>query len=204
MAKSPEFVSTFPRAALLLPPREHGNTVSGVLVARDSGYLAVQVQFHGESVSDVEVQFFHAEDDERGDAVGDAVKTDEDGIARALRVVPAGLYVCAVENQDDTVVPTVAEFDDAYPVVLPVGRSYVDMHDGPEFTADDDTEDGVDAAEADEDGSDSGDAASGGNDAGAGDGGQDDKPDQGNEQGGPGSDDADEDDQASDQGGLWE
>jgi hypothetical protein len=178
MAKSAELVSTFPRAALLLPPREHGNTVSGVLVARDSGYLAVQVQFHGESVSDVEVRFFHAVDDERGDAVGDAVKTDEDGIARALRVVPAGLYVCAVENQDDTVVPTVAEYEDAYPVVLPVGRSYIDMHDGPEFTADD-AKDGVDSAEADEDGSDTGDAAQGGNDASESNGGQDDNPDQG-------------------------
>jgi hypothetical protein len=183
MAKSSVLISTFPRAALLLPPREHGNTVSGVLVARDSGYLAVQVQFHGESVSDVEVRFFHAVDDERGDAVGDAVKTDEDGIARALRVVPAGLYVCAVENQDDTVVPTVAEYEDAYPVVLPVGRSYVDMHDGPEFTADD-AKDGVDAAEADEDGSDTGDAAQGENAA--------------------GENDADKDGQASDQGGLWE
>lgn len=203
MAKSSELVSTFPRAALLLPPREHGNTVSGVLVARDSGYLAVQVQFHGESVSDVEVRFFHAVDDERGDAVGDAVKTDDDGIARALRVVPAGLYVCAVANQDDTVVPTVAEPDDAYPVVLPVGRSYVDMHDGPEFTADD-AKDDVDATEADEDGLDTGDAAQGGNDAGESDGGQDDNPDHGNEQGGPGSDDADKDGQASDQGGLWE
>jgi hypothetical protein len=178
MVKSSELASTFPRAALLLPPREHGNTVSGVLVARDSGYLAVQVQFHGESVSDVEVQFFHAEDHERGDAIGDAVKTDEDGIARALRVVPAGLYVCAVENQDDTVVPTVAEFDDAYPVVLPVGRSYVDMHDGPEF-ADDDAEDGADADKEDADGADTADATSGGNDAGESDGGQDGNPDQG-------------------------
>lgn len=203
MAKSSELVSTFPRAALLLPPREHGNTVSGVLVARDSGYLAVEVRFHGEPVTDLEVQFFHAEDHERGDAIGDAVKTGEDGIARALRVVPAGLYVCAVENQNDTVVPTVAEFNDAYPVVLPVGRSYVDMHDGPEFTADD-AKDGVDAAEADEDGPDTGDAAQGGNDAGESNGGQDDNLDQGNEQGGPGSDDADKDGQASDQGGLWE
>jgi len=83
--------------------------------------------------------------------------------ARALRVVPAGLYVCAVENQDDTVVPTVAEFDDAYPVVLPVGRSYVDMHDGPEF-ADDDAEDGADADKEDADGADTADATSGGND----------------------------------------
>ncbi len=146
----PSCVSTFPRAALLLPPREHDKTVSGVLVARDSGYLAVQVQFHGESVPDLAVQFFHAKDGERGDAIGEAVKTDKDGIARALRVVPAGLYVCAVENQDDTVVPTVAQFHDAYPVVLPVGRSYVDMHDGPEFAADDD-DDGQDDAAGEDD-----------------------------------------------------
>jgi hypothetical protein len=150
MAKSTELVSTFPRAALLLPPREHGNTVSGVLIARDSGYLAVQVQFHGESVPDLAVQFFHCQGGERGDAVGDAVKTDADGLARALRVVPAGLYVCAVENQDDAVVPTVTELDDAYPLVLPVGRSYVDLHDGPEFSADDD----ADANEEDRDSAD--------------------------------------------------
>lgn len=48
-------------------------------------------------------------------------------------MVPAGLYVCAVENQDDLVVTTVAEFEDAYPVVLPVGRSYADLRDGLEF-----------------------------------------------------------------------
>ncbi len=69
------------------------------------------------------------------------VLTDDDGIARAARVVPAGLYVCAVENQDDLVVPTVADFADAYPVVLPVGRSYVDLNDGVEFGSQDENED---------------------------------------------------------------
>jgi hypothetical protein len=128
------YSSTFPPASLLVVPREDGKTVSGVLVARDSGYLAVEVSFHGEPVADLEVQFYLADDEgERGDAIGDPVTTDDDGIARAARVVPAGLYVCAVEDQDDLMVPTVTDFDDAYPVVLPVGRPYVDLHDGLEF-----------------------------------------------------------------------
>lgn len=142
-----DYSTTFHPASLLVVPRDHGGTVSGVLVARDSGYLAVQVQFHGNLVARLKVQFFHANDDgARGDAIGDVVTTDSDGIARAARVLPAGLYVCAVEDQDDLVVPTVADFDDSYPVVLPVGRSYVDMHDGPEFATDEpgDTSDGED------------------------------------------------------------
>jgi hypothetical protein len=46
--------------------------------------------------------------------------------------------VCAVEDQDDLVVATVADFDGAYPVALPVGRSYVDLHNGPEFGSQED------------------------------------------------------------------
>ena len=133
------YPSTFPAASLLVVPRNHGGTVSGVLVARDSGYLAVAVQFHGEAVAGIEVQFYFAGDDgERGEAIGGVVLTDQAGMARAARVVPAGLYVCAVENQDDLVVSTVADFADAYPVVLPVGRSYVDLNDGAEFGSQDD------------------------------------------------------------------
>lgn len=134
-----DYPTTFPPASLLVVPRDHGSTVSGVLVARDSGYLAVQVQFHGDPVAGLEVQFFLATDDgARADAIGEVVVTDDEGIARAPRVLPAGLYVCAVEDQDDLVVSTVADFDDAYPVVLPVGRSYVDLHDGVEFGSQDD------------------------------------------------------------------
>jgi len=134
-----DYPTTFPPASLLVVPRDHGSTVSGVLVARDSGYLTVQVQFHGDPVAGLEVHFFSAADDgARGDAIGEVVVTDDEGIARASRVLPAGLYVCAVEDQDDLVVSTVADFDDAYPVVLPVGRSYVDLHDGVEFGIQDD------------------------------------------------------------------
>jgi hypothetical protein len=146
-------------ASLLVVPREHGGTVSGVLIARDSGYLAVEVSFHGDAVPGLKVQFYFAtEDGERGDEIGNVVFTDDHGIACAQRVVPSGLYVCAVENQDDLVVSTVADFDDAYPVVLPVGRSYIDMNDGVEFESQDrnksgDTDGGEDSAEhSDEDG----------------------------------------------------
>ena len=161
MSQSPNlsftFPSTFPAAALLVVPRESGETVSGVLVARDSGYLAVEIRFHGEPVADLEVQFFSATDEgERSDAIGDAVATDKDGIARAARVVPAGLYVCAVENQDDQVVTTVAEFDDAYPVVLPVGRPHADLHDGLEFEGSEGTEGADSDGEGAEDGGDAG------------------------------------------------
>ena len=130
-----DYPTTFPPASLLVVPRDHGSTVSGVLVARDSGYLAVQVQFHGDPVAGLEVRFYVADEDgARGDAIGDGAATDDKGIARASRVLPAGLYVCAVKNQDDLVIPTVTDFDDAYPVVLPVGRSYVDLHVVPEFS----------------------------------------------------------------------
>ncbi len=160
MAQPSDLPSTFPTAALLVVPKESEKTVSGVLVARDSGYLAVEVSFHGDPVAGLEVQFFFAADEgERGDAIGDAVTTNRDGIVRAARVVPAGLYVCAVENQDDAVVPTVAELDDAYPLVLPVGRSYADLHDGLEF----DLGEGAEGnGEGTENGDDAGDETDGG------------------------------------------
>jgi hypothetical protein len=137
MAQSSPLASTFPSAALMVVPRDDGKTVSGVLVARDSGYLAAQVQFHGNPVPGLEAQFYFSNDGERGEALGDVVVTDQDGIARAARVVPAGLYVCAVENQADLLIPTVESFEDAYPVVLPVERPYADLNDGLEFAIDD-------------------------------------------------------------------
>jgi hypothetical protein len=194
------FPSTFPAAALLVVPRESGETVSGVLVARDSGYLAIEIRFHGEPVADLEVQFFSATDGgERGDAIGDVVTTDTDGIARAARVVPAGLYVCAVENQDDLVVTTVAEFDDAYPVVLPVGRPHADLHDGLEFG--DENEATSDDGDGDPDGED-GEGTK--EQAGAGDGTDPDQDSAADPNGAPDEDDADDSGDADDAGGMWE
>ena len=205
MAQSSNIPSTFPTAALLVVPKESGKTVSGVLVARDSGYLAVEVRFHGESVADLEVQFFSATDEGgRGDAIGDAVTTDEDGIACAARVVSAGLYVCAVENQDDLVVTTVAEFDDAYPVVLPVGRSHADLHDGLEFGS----ENEADGSDGEEDGDLESEEGEGANEqASSGDGSGPDQDSAADPNGASDEDDADngaDADDADDAGGMWE
>lgn len=129
--------STFPPASVLLVPDDHGDTVGGVLVARDSGYLAVVVQFHGTPVAGLSVQFFEVgEDTARGAPVGDPVLTDAAGIACASRVVPAGLYLCAVEKQEDAVIPTASDLEDPYELVLPVGRPYADLNDGVEFWVD--------------------------------------------------------------------
>jgi len=199
--QSPNLPSTFPAAALLVVPRESGETVSGVLVARDSGYLAVEIRFHGEPVADLEVQFFSATDEgERGDAIGDAVTTDTNGIARAARVVPAGLYVCAVENQDDLVVTTVAEFDAAYPVVMPVGRPHADLHDGLEFGDEDEaaSDDGDGDPEGEE-----GEEGEGANEQ-AGDGTAPDQDSATDPNGAPDADDADDSGDADDAGGMWE
>jgi hypothetical protein len=100
-------------------------------VARDLGYLCVRVQFHGQPLLGAQVSFFDRGDDgQKGEAIGEAILTDEAGIVLADRLVPAGVYVCEVDQQPALLVTTVRDPNDVFPVVLPVGRPYHDLGEG--------------------------------------------------------------------------
>jgi hypothetical protein len=92
-------------------------------------FLAVRVVFHRTPVAELSVRLTASD----GTEVAASLKTDEQGVARLLRRVPAGTYVCEVERQAPFRISTVPTPADAFPVVLPVGRPYFDMHEGAEF-----------------------------------------------------------------------
>lgn len=126
------FVSNLPPAVVARVPRPAGSTLGAVLVARDCGYLAVCVLFHGVPQPGLEVAFREVADGKPGAALGTLVETDGAGIARLPRVVPAGLYLCEIERQEPALVATVTALDAPFIVVLPVGRPYHDVGEGPE------------------------------------------------------------------------
>jgi hypothetical protein len=112
-------------------PVPHGGKVSAVLAPRPMAFLAVQVFFEGQPSLGRQAQFFeYAEDadDNKGDSVGSAMTTDNNGVARLPRLVATGHYVCEIDGQDDAMVSTVDRLKDAYPVYLPVDAEVVDVH----------------------------------------------------------------------------
>ncbi|HLT36161.1 MAG TPA: hypothetical protein VK034_07745, partial [Enhygromyxa sp.] len=72
-------------------------------------------------------------DGEKGDPIGEPVRTDESGMARVEMLVPALEYLCEIENQPPTPVTTVHDLRESYPLVLPIGRPYVDVDEAHEF-----------------------------------------------------------------------
>jgi hypothetical protein len=119
-----------PRAYLARVPFPAGGQVSGVLIPRSMEFLAVRLLLDGYPLIGRNVAFFECTDDEeKGDALGEPVLSDRDGIARLPRVVPVGHYLCEVDRHDPTVVTTVSRLDEAAPVLLPIGSEAID-HDG--------------------------------------------------------------------------
>jgi hypothetical protein len=115
-------------------PFPAGGQVSGVLVPRSMGFLAVQLLLDGYPLVGRSVAFFECTDDEeKGDALGDPVLSGDDGIVRLPRVVPTGHYLCEVEGHDHTVVTTVSLLSESAPVLLPVGTEAIDHFDGIAF-----------------------------------------------------------------------
>ena len=97
---------------------------SALLVARSMQYLIVRVLFHGAPVSGLKVQFGQIDDvdDKSPQKMEPALTTDENGLAAFPRLVVAGIYSCEIERQPATIVATVGNLREPYPVVLPVGR----------------------------------------------------------------------------------
>lgn len=125
--------SPYPRGHVARVPDPHGDALGAVLVARPMGYLIVRIYFHRVPVAGLHVSFYVSNDGEKGDAIGEEVVTDETGIARVDMLVPALEYVCEIENQPLARVTTVHALDDSYPLVLPIGRPYVDVDEDHEF-----------------------------------------------------------------------
>jgi hypothetical protein len=126
--------SPYPPASVARVPSPNDDSlVSGVLVPRAMGYLIVQVMFHGRAQAGLKVRFYKLNDDgSEGDAVGDETETDAGGVAGVDRLVAAGVYGCAIDNQQPAEVATVHDVKDRTPVVLPVGRPFVDVGEADE------------------------------------------------------------------------
>ncbi len=117
-------------------PKAPSKRRSATIVLRSLGHLAVQLFFHAEPVEGASVSFAKAtEEDEAGDAVGPKLTTDGQGIARLDFAVDAGHYICQIERQDPLLVTTVDDPEQPYPVVLPIGRPYVDFEGDVEFAS---------------------------------------------------------------------
>jgi hypothetical protein len=128
-------VSPYPPAiAARVPSEKKSDKLSAVLVPRSVGYLNVRVTFHKDPCRGLKVKLFETDDDgKKGAQVGEETKTKKHGIVCVPFLVPAGLYVCAIENQPETLVNTVVDIDDTFEVVTPVGRPYVDIDEDAEW-----------------------------------------------------------------------
>jgi hypothetical protein len=131
----PDYRSPYPAARVARLPKDAASKKSGVLVARSMEYLAVRVLFHGTPVAGLKVEFGRIDDidDKSPEKMAPALMTDEQGVACFPRLVVAGIYACALDRQLQAVVPTVPQLDKPCPVVLPVGRPFVDVFDVDEF-----------------------------------------------------------------------
>jgi len=125
--------SPYPRGHVARVPDPHEDRISAVLVARPMGYLIVRIYFHRVPVEGLEVGFFVSNDGEKGEQIGETVRTDQTGTARVDMLVPAVEYLCEIENQPLARVTCVHDLRDSYPLVLPIGRPYVDVDEEHEF-----------------------------------------------------------------------
>jgi len=125
--------SPYPNGHVARVEDPHGGKLGAVLVPRPMGYLVVRIYFHRVPVRGLTVKLFEQSGGEKGAQVGGDLRTDEDGIARVDMLVPAVEYVCEIENQPPAIVTTVHALDDSFPLVLPIGRPFVDVDEDHEF-----------------------------------------------------------------------
>jgi hypothetical protein len=125
--------SPYPHGHVARVEDPHAGKLGAVLVPRPMGYLAVRIHFHRVPVRGLAVKFFEHSGGEQGAQVGSDLRTDDDGLARVDMLVPATTYLCEVENQPPALVTTVHALDDAFPLVLPIGRPFVDVDEDHEF-----------------------------------------------------------------------
>ena len=125
--------SPYPHGHVARVEDPHAGKLGAVLVPRPMGYLAVRIHFHRVPVRGLAVRFFEWSGGQKGAQVGEDLVTGEDGIARVDMLVPAVEHACEIEHQPLAVVTTVHAIDDWFPLVLPIGRPYVDVDEDHEF-----------------------------------------------------------------------
>lgn len=125
--------SPYPNGHVARVEDPHGGKLGAVLVPRPMGYLVVRIYFHRVPVQGLAVKLFESSGGQKGARIGGDLRTDEDGIARVDMLVPAAEYVCEIENQPPATVTTVHSLDDSFPLVLPIGRPFVDVDEDHEF-----------------------------------------------------------------------
>lgn len=125
--------SPYPSAHVARVQAPHEGKVSGVLVPRPMGYLAVRIYFHRVPVEGLEVKFYVSDKGKKGKQIGPQHRTLSDGIARVDMLVPAVEYICEIERQPTAIVYTVHDLRATYPLVLPIGRPFVDIDEDHEF-----------------------------------------------------------------------
>ncbi len=127
-------LSAYPTARVARLPSPATDKLSAVLIARPRACLIVRVTFHRAPCVGLTVKFSKVGDDgAAGDAVGEEVVTDGYGLAGVGFMVPAGLYVCAIQGQLPTIVSTVAAPGEAHPVVTPIDRPHFDVDESHEW-----------------------------------------------------------------------
>jgi hypothetical protein len=128
--------SPYPQGHVARVQDPHEGKLSAVLVPRPMGYLVVRIYFHRVPVEGLEVKFFESSGGSKGAQVGEAVRTLADGIARVDMLVPAVEYICEIERQPPAAVTTVCSLEQSFPLVLPIGRPFVDVDEDHEFDPD--------------------------------------------------------------------
>ena len=102
---------------------------------RGQAFLAVRVFFHARPMKGMAVRFAEISGGEIGNAVGDAVLTDETGLAVFPRTVAIGNYACEIEYQRPKMICTVFDKNQPEILVLPIGRPHVHVDGDAEFPA---------------------------------------------------------------------
>lgn len=104
---------------------EHTIRVRSLTYESNKAWLGVQIYFHEQPIEDLEVEFFEARaSDKAGAAVGEKLRTNQNGIAQLEERVPIGNYVCRIENQPDAAITSIPSPDEPYKLALPIGRPY--------------------------------------------------------------------------------
>ncbi len=125
--------SPYPHGHVARVQDPHEGKLSAVLVPRPMGYLVVRIYFHRVPVEGLEVKFFESSDGSKGAQIGEPIRTLDDGIARLDMLVPAAEYICEIEHQPPATVTTVHTLEESFPLVLPIGRPFVDVDEDHEF-----------------------------------------------------------------------
>jgi hypothetical protein len=95
-----------------------------------TGWLLVQLTYQGLKLAGLPVQFYTlAANNQKGEPVGQAQVTDEQGLARLAQPVAVGEYGCQIQNQPLAIISTLEEPTEPFVLELPIGTPQVELYD---------------------------------------------------------------------------